>query len=493
MVKRAVLVACNYPGSKAELQGCINDVNRIHKTLIERFGFSKSDINVLVDTDSSYTQPTGANIRSALEKLVANTKPGDVLFFHYSGHGVRVPAETGQSDDTGYDECIVPSDMNLITDDDFRELVDRIPAGATFTLISDSCHSGGLVNNAKEQIGESSKQGGSVAVPAPAPAPASTKAPAKKPAGKRELGGFAEGLKSFVSGKMHGASEDGGAAGMSDSALGNGAHQHLYKEQDEYFQNVPYEGEAHVRSRSLPVSTLLEILKEKTGRDDLDVGAIRPTLFHMFREHSSNKVKAFVKVMMHGMHDDNDDQNKGSGHHDIRGAVGALAHRFLKHKLDEEDNADDYLKPAMEMEVVDRKAAYAGGKAAGKIGGKAGGGKPGGAGKANAGKAGGSNAGGKAESKEEKKSMVSVIKDLGILISGCQSHETSADANPTGKEGDAYGAMSNALQTILSQQKGPITNHELVSKLREALQKQGFSQHPGLYCNDENASRPFIC
>ncbi|MCO5582930.1 hypothetical protein L7F22_036833 [Adiantum nelumboides] len=364
MVKRAVLVGCNYPASKAELQGCVNDVNRIHKCLIERFGFAKSDISVLIDTDSSYMQPTGANIRSALEKLVASTKPGDVLFFHYSGHGVRVPAETGQSDDTGYDECIVPCDMNLITDDDFRELVDRIPAGVSFTLISDSCHSGGLVNNAKEQIGESSKPGGSVV--ATAAAPAGTKPPGKKSAGKRELGGFAEGFKSFVSGKIHGSLEDGSAS-MSDTA---GAHEHLYKEQDEYFQNVPYEGEGNVKSRSLPVSTLLEILKEKTGRDDLDVGAIRPSLFHLFREHSSNKVKAFVKVMMHGMHDDNDDESKGSGHHDIRGAVGALAHRFLKHKLDEEDNADDYLKPAMEMEIIDRKAAYAGGKATGKMGGK---------------------------------------------------------------------------------------------------------------------------
>jgi len=34
---------------------------------------------------------------------------------HYSGHGTRLPAETGEDDDTGYDECIVPSDMNLIT------------------------------------------------------------------------------------------------------------------------------------------------------------------------------------------------------------------------------------------------------------------------------------------------------------------------------------------------------------------------------------------
>jgi hypothetical protein len=47
----------------------------------------------------------------------------------------------------------------LLTDDDFRELVDRIPAGATFTFISDSCHSGGLIDAEKEQIGNSSGGG----------------------------------------------------------------------------------------------------------------------------------------------------------------------------------------------------------------------------------------------------------------------------------------------------------------------------------------------
>ena len=111
--KRAVLVGINYPGTKAELKGCHNDVARMRRCLVERFGFDESGIRVLVD-DGSGPQPTGANIRRALARLVADARPGDFLFFHYSGHGTRLPAETGQHDDTGY-ECIVPCDMNLIT------------------------------------------------------------------------------------------------------------------------------------------------------------------------------------------------------------------------------------------------------------------------------------------------------------------------------------------------------------------------------------------
>lgn len=115
MGKKAVLIGCNYPGTKAELRGCINDVKRMRQCLIERYGFSEDDIEILIDTDESYTQPTGKNIRSALARLVRSADPGDFLFVHYSGHGTRLPAETGEDDDTGYDECIVPSDMNLIT------------------------------------------------------------------------------------------------------------------------------------------------------------------------------------------------------------------------------------------------------------------------------------------------------------------------------------------------------------------------------------------
>lgn len=36
---------------------------------------------------------------------------------------------------------------------DFRHLVDRVPKGAIFTILSDSCNSGGLVDKESEQIG----------------------------------------------------------------------------------------------------------------------------------------------------------------------------------------------------------------------------------------------------------------------------------------------------------------------------------------------------
>jgi LmbE family N-acetylglucosaminyl deacetylase len=94
MAKRALLVGCNYPGTQCELRGCANDVRRMRRTLVERFGFDESDILVMLDTDPSTLQPTGANIRSSLRKLINSVEPGDVLVFHYSGHGTQVRAST---------------------------------------------------------------------------------------------------------------------------------------------------------------------------------------------------------------------------------------------------------------------------------------------------------------------------------------------------------------------------------------------------------------
>jgi hypothetical protein len=93
MAKRALLVGCNYPGTKVELHGCANDVKRMKDTLITRFGFDEEDILVLLDTDRSGMQPTGANIRNCLAKMIAGVRPGDVMVFHYSGHGTQVREE----------------------------------------------------------------------------------------------------------------------------------------------------------------------------------------------------------------------------------------------------------------------------------------------------------------------------------------------------------------------------------------------------------------
>ncbi|EEF43545.1 metacaspase-4 [Ricinus communis] len=419
MTKKAVLIGCNYPGTKAELKGCINDVRRMYKCLVDRYGFSEENITVLIDTDESYTQPTGKNIRKAVGDLVRSAEPGDVLFVHYSGHGTRLPAETGEDDDTGYDECIVPCDMNLITDDDFRDFVDQIPEGCRITVVSDSCHSGGLIDEAKEQIGESiiSQE-------------------------KVSDSGF--GFKSFLHQTVQGALESRGIHLPSELQHRHHRHHRYDEDTDDRVVEGDCSEYGYVKSKSLPLSTLIEMLKQKTGKDDIDVGKLRPTLFDVFGEDASPKVKKFVKVILDKLQ--HGDGESGSG--GFLGMVGSLAQEFLKHKLDEND--EGYAKPAMDTEVGSKQDVYAG---------------------------------------ANKRSL----PDGGILISGCQSDQTSADASPSGNASAAYGALSNAIQTIIAETDGEITNQELVLRARNMLKKQGFTQRPGLYCCDYHVDAPFVC
>ncbi|KAJ1263497.1 hypothetical protein BS78_09G189300 [Paspalum vaginatum] len=412
--KRAVLVGINYPGTKAELKGCHNDVARMRRCLVDRFGFDESGIRVLTD-DGSGPQPTGANIRRELARLVGDACPGDLLFFHYSGHGTRLPAETGQDDDTGYDECIVPCDMNLITDQDFTELVRKVPNGCLFTIVSDSCHSGGLLDKAKEQIGNSTKQNQS---------------------SRRELEERSDsdsGFRAFLKETVRDAFESKGIH------LPHRSHSHRQSghggDGDKGSRYIDT-ADAHVKNRSLPLSTLIEMLKEKTGKDDVDVGSIRLTLFNLFGDDASPKIKKFMKVMLNKL--------QQGQHGGVVGFMGALAHEFLKAKLD--GKHEEELEPAMKQEVHSVQEVYAG--------------------------------------------TTARVPSNGVLISGCQTDQTSADA--TTPKGMSYGALSNAIQAILAEH-GTVTNKELVLKARKMLSKQGYTQQPGLYCSDEHADVAFIC
>ncbi|XVF82523.1 hypothetical protein PTKIN_Ptkin16aG0056200 [Pterospermum kingtungense] len=107
MYKRlAVLVGCNYPSTHFRLRGCINDVVDMRNLLLEKFGFHPNDVRILIDeplaawSDFTTVIPTGANIKAALNKMVDQIEPGDVLVFYFSGHGTVV-----SSLDTG-DACI---------------------------------------------------------------------------------------------------------------------------------------------------------------------------------------------------------------------------------------------------------------------------------------------------------------------------------------------------------------------------------------------------
>jgi hypothetical protein len=162
--KLALLVGINSYDAVTPLNGCLTDVELQQHLLIHRFGFNPNDIMIVAD--NAKFKPTRENIIQAFEShLIAQAKPGDVVVFHFSGHGslVKDPfplnlAECQQENSINnscqYNGTILPQDAESIKSDNPEIPVSHI-MGQTlfllknrvktdkFTMILDSCHSGG--------------------------------------------------------------------------------------------------------------------------------------------------------------------------------------------------------------------------------------------------------------------------------------------------------------------------------------------------------------
>jgi len=139
--KNALLIGCNYNGSQYKLNGCINDVKNV-KTLINKNGFN----NVTLLTDETETKPTKSTILNEFKKLLVNSNSGDLLIFSYSGHGSYVLDKNGDERD-GYDELIVPLDLNVITDDELKTIIQTyLKPNVTLFSLFDCCFSGSVLD-----------------------------------------------------------------------------------------------------------------------------------------------------------------------------------------------------------------------------------------------------------------------------------------------------------------------------------------------------------
>jgi len=144
-IKKALLVGINKykPNLNADLKGCINDVAMVHHLLVNKFGFDTNNIRVVVDD-----RATQNNILHRLQWLINDTKEGDLLVFHFSGHGSQIIDRNGDELNDYLDEIICPHDLNWdnpLTDDILRSIFSKIPSGVKLIMIADCCHSGTLV------------------------------------------------------------------------------------------------------------------------------------------------------------------------------------------------------------------------------------------------------------------------------------------------------------------------------------------------------------
>jgi hypothetical protein len=150
------------------------ELEEYRQVLIRDYGFAERDVKVLQDK-----QATREAIRSSFQShLIAQARPGDVMLFHFSGHGQQLPDEEDPSrrdEPDGLDESLVPYDAvdqsvaegaaKNIRDDELgqwlQELAGRMrpsaqaPRAGNITVTLDTCFSGTATRGALGSRGRS--------------------------------------------------------------------------------------------------------------------------------------------------------------------------------------------------------------------------------------------------------------------------------------------------------------------------------------------------
>ncbi|MGB3694841.1 MAG: caspase family protein [Spirulinaceae cyanobacterium] len=174
--KLALLVGINnYPNTErfGNLFGCVQDTELQKYLLMHRFGFQDSDILTITDQQASRQ----GILTAFKEHLIAQAKPGDVVVFHFSGHGSQVIDPNPLDANYPRNSTFVPSDdssdaeagiVNDITGQTLFLLMYALKQKTkNVTAVLDSCHSGGgtrgnitirAVDGEGKQIGEKERE-----------------------------------------------------------------------------------------------------------------------------------------------------------------------------------------------------------------------------------------------------------------------------------------------------------------------------------------------
>lgn len=132
------------------------DIEAIHEVLHKDYGLAESQITILTKREET----THEAIKKAFERLIADTHEGDVVYFHYSGHGQQIPDPNHEEID-GYNQSLVPSDYISRADgsknvrnkefrDWLKQLKEKKPANVT--LVFDSCFSGNMTRGGRHLV-----------------------------------------------------------------------------------------------------------------------------------------------------------------------------------------------------------------------------------------------------------------------------------------------------------------------------------------------------
>lgn len=132
--------------------------------------------------------------------------------------------------------------------------MNQLPEGCRLTVVSDSCHSGGLIDKTKEQIGESTEFHEDPDAPPPENNEEEPTETVDEETAEREE--YADEEEQAEKAEEEEAAEYGGA-------------------------------DCNVKNRAISLRDLVEIIRQKTGNEDVEAGDIRQVLYDIFGEEAN--------------------------------------------------------------------------------------------------------------------------------------------------------------------------------------------------------------
>ena len=141
----ALLVGVNdYPAIEADLNGTLNDVEKMRALLVDHYGYDDENVLVLANADA-----TRDHVIEAFRRHLGQAGPAGSALFYYSGHGTQIPdtylgfGDADEADEA--DESLVlwgmGGDFGFLIDEEVGALADNLQAGHRLVVL-DNCHSG---------------------------------------------------------------------------------------------------------------------------------------------------------------------------------------------------------------------------------------------------------------------------------------------------------------------------------------------------------------
>jgi metacaspase-1 len=133
----------HYDGWDGALAACEADANDMEALAKDR-GFEKRTKLLTQEAKSD-------DIINAIEDAARELEPGDIFFLTYSGHGGQVPDANDEEESDSSDETWLAYDRQIV-DDELYALWLKFEPGVRIIVLSDSCHSGSVNRNIRQDV-----------------------------------------------------------------------------------------------------------------------------------------------------------------------------------------------------------------------------------------------------------------------------------------------------------------------------------------------------